>query len=144
MRKYFYFALGILILGAGFVVAKENEKYIRKKPEQNFFMPKYALGKPEKLPMPKYTKGQDESVKNLKDAEEVPHWTDDEIEAMRQMAKKPEYQKKFDEYQEDIEKIDEKGELPENQNLKNDLQEMDSNQKIRVEIKGGEIGKPLF
>ena len=144
MRKYFFLLCGVFLLIASVVWAQVSEKYVRKKPEHNFFMPKHALGKPENLPMPRYTKGQKESVKSLKNAEDVPHWTDEEIEAMRQLSKTPEYKKKFDEYQEDIANIDENGEVPENPVLNKDLQEMNSNRKIRVEIKGGDAGKPLF
>ncbi len=141
MKKIGYCLLMVILFAAA---AYAQDKYVRRRPEHNFFIPQGAMGRPEKLPMPHYTKGEDESVKSLKNAEEVPHWTDDEIEEMRQLAKAPAYQKKYDEYIEDIEEIDENGSLPENEELKEDLQQMDSNEKIRLEIQGGESGKPLF
>lgn len=63
-----FFAAAVLLTAAD---ALAQASYVRKRLEPKFFMPEDAKVQPEKLPMPRYTKGAETTIKeaNYRDSE---------------------------------------------------------------------------
>lgn len=116
-------------------IALAQGTYVRKKVEPDFFMPESAKVQPEKLPMPKYYKGQEETIKNAKPEPEPqrlpPVATEDDgingdEGVLDDLENTPEYQQKFEDYSNDLEHINQTGQIPQNADLDSDLNQMNS------------------
>ncbi len=141
MKKIFLITL--LLFVAVFEV-KAEFNYVRKQQTPDFFIPSGLLNKPEKLPMPKYTNTEKESVSNIKPENEMGRSPDvvaynnhglANYKAATKMVNPVGVdinvmQKYYDAYILDLQNIDETGKLPENQVLTQDLSEMVSNEKV--------------
>lgn len=102
MKKYIIVLVSALVLASGWAFA-QNGGYVRKTKEPEFFVPeKDGFNKPEKLP-PVIVKKEKNSVQET-----------------------PEYQQKYEEYQQDIQKVGSGGEIAENEGLTQALTQMDS------------------
>ena len=116
MTKYKVIILAVFLgMISGVVLAQST--YVRKQLEPDFFMPEEVKSKPEKLPPVYVAKKQNitDIVSNVKII--------------------PEYKQKYDQYTKEIEQIKNNGELPSNKTLENDLQQMSSNERFKVEKK---------
>lgn len=123
----------IVILGTVFAGIMEiglaAAQYVRKRVEPDFFMPQGAINRPEKLPMPRYTEGQEVTVKEARPGDVFENEVIDNPDADHadsDMENTPEYKKKYDEYVKDLDNISQTGSIPESQALKEDLGQMDS------------------
>lgn len=131
----------ILFLGIGFDPAAA--RYVRKQQEPDFFIPESARQRPEKLPLPRYSAGAEETIKQVEPEREVRKYNIDmkasqnidtvsETSAPEGVEETPDYQHKFDDYSRDLEQIDSQGQIPDNQVLREDLNQMNSDQRIVV------------
>lgn len=132
-RKLQFLIMSVLLLSAGSALA-QTIPYVRKQLEPKFFIPEEARQQPEKLPVPRYYKGQEVTIKAAKPEPAVRVLTTEnsEEENTEDSTEKPLYQHKFDEYSRDLEHINQTGKIPENKNLENDLQQMNSSQRQLV------------
>lgn len=137
MKKmcFLFFAAAALLTAAD---ALAQASYVRKRLEPKFFMPEDAKVQPEKLPMPRYTKGAETTIKeaNYRDSEKEEEpaeiydsAVEDEAETDDSM---PLYQQKYDDYSRDLEHINNTGQIPENRTLNEDLGAMDSERRVTV------------
>lgn len=137
MKKIFGLVILMAISLSAVWVWAQDKPYVRKQLQPNFFIPESAKSKPEKLPMPKYSEGQAESVKavNYNDAA-IGRLEDEELiaeEEIRQdLQNTPEYQQKYQDYNQDLEHISKTGDIPENETLQKDLQQMNSDEPQEV------------
>ena len=101
-KMYFLFFAAAVLLTAADALAQAS--YVRKRLEPKFFMPEDAKVQPEKLPMPRYTKGAETTIKeaNYRDSETEEEQAEiydsaveDEAETDDSM---PLYQQKYDDY----------------------------------------------
>ena len=107
-------------------------RYVRKQLQPDFFIPKEVqFNQPEKLPpLPKKEFLENNSAE-----------TSQPVDKMKSIRKEsaqifiPDYQKKFDDYNQDISYINRNGELPVNLSLKSDLDKMNSNELFEVQKK---------
>lgn len=142
MIKKLILAMAFMI-GMGLNVAAA--KYVRKQPEPNFFIPESARQQPEKLPLPKYTAGQEESVKMVEpekpaprrgvispEASQIVDTVTKPVEEIPSDEDLPDFQHKFDNYSRDLEQISRNGQIPANPALEEDLNQMNSDQRIVV------------
>lgn len=137
----------------------QNGAYVRKTVKPNFFIPKSAEPQPEKLPMPYYRgneKTASKTTRNFPDTgtdavetqqqiqtpptisvplqtQEKPSETPAAEAVMQNLSDTPEYQQKYQEYLRDLEYIAATGERPANPGLDNDLKQMNSNERIKVD-----------
>ena len=123
MLKYSLAAAMFLISST---VAAADVPYVRKLQKPKFFIPESELSQPEKLPMPRYTEGEEITIKEAKPEYGQRVTTTDE---------QPEYQQKYDDYNSDLAHIDQTGQLPNNQNLNDDLAQMNSTARFKVNKK---------
>lgn len=116
MFEYKSIILTMFLVGISSIVLAQGT-YVRKQLEPDFFMPEEVKSKPEKLPPVYVTKKQNvtDIVSNVKIV--------------------PDYKQKYDQYTKEIEQIKNNGELPLNKTLENDLQQMSSNERFKVEKK---------
>lgn len=135
MNKYASIAFAAAILAAASVPAAA--KYVRKQLEPGFFMPESAKTQAEKLPMPRYLYGEEETIKAAKPehepqrlpaAAESKEYIDDDMEI-------PDYQRKYEDYSRDLEHISRTGEIPDNAALAEDLEQMNSDERQLIEKK---------
>lgn len=119
MKKYFICCFGsILLLSAA--AAAQSERYVRKMPEPEFFIPESdKFNRPEKLP-PIYLNGKKVTGS-------------DEEETVQDAApQKPGYQQKYVQYQEDLKSIAVNGEIAPNKELDNALGSMKNGEVFEV------------
>lgn len=131
MKKILGLILVMVISLSAVWVWAQDKPYVRKQLQPSFFMPESAKPKPEKLPMPRYTEGQAESVKAVNHNDVSGGRVEDEElagneEIMQDLQNTPEYQKKYEDYNQDLEQISKTGEIPENEVLQEDLEQMNS------------------
>lgn len=127
---------------SGFISeAAAQGTYVRKQLEPDFFIPASAKPKPEKLPMPRYLYGEEETIKNAKpepEPQRIPAAVAEEPNVnngnvLDGLEQTPDYQQKFDDYSNDLDHISRTGELPANPNLEQDLSEMNSSGRRVIE-----------
>ena len=140
MIKKLHLVLAFFIgIGINTVAAR----YVRKQQERDFFIPESARSQPEKLPLPRYTAGVEETIKQVEPEREVRKYNIDMkasqiIDSVSGSAlpedetETPDYQHKFDDYSRDLERIDSQGQIPDNQVLREDLNQMNSDQRFVV------------
>jgi len=133
------FLILFFVVWAGNVMAADG-RYVRKQLEPDIFIPAYALPQQEKLPMPRYSQGQEETIKAVKpeparktDTEEIELKTVS-IDSLLQSGS-VDYQQKYDDYLNDLKHISQTGQLPENKKLTADLQKMTTDERIVVKKK---------
>lgn len=124
-------------------------RYVRKQLEPDFFIPKSDKNKPEKLPMPVYLEGEEVTVKNARRGDVFVNEVDEPAEENRvqevmalpktstqspikeeALEDTPKYQQKYNDYSNDIEQIGRTGTMPENPELQEDLEQMNSDERI--------------
>lgn len=130
MQKKLILSVVIALIAAGGLVISAQGKYVRKQLQPDFFIPvKDQFNQPEKLPpLPENKVIKESQSKTISTETEV---SEAEVE-------QPDYQDKFDEYNEDMEYLSTNGELPENDSLKKDLAVMNSNEIKTVQPKEAE------
>ncbi len=151
MKKLLALVICVLLAGAAFARAQSGA-YVRKQVKPNFFIPKSAEPQPEKLPMPHYqrieTNREKQDVSSPQATAPEPAQPAESIAAtipqtetqpsqavVKDLSDTPEYQRKYQEYLRDLEYIAATGERPSNANLDNDLRQMNSNERIKVDEK---------
>lgn len=158
MKKIFAALAAIAVICAS-VAWAQTGGYVRKKIEPNFFIPKSAQPKPEKLPMPYYKQPvipaeettvpapQEQPLPVVEQTQNtapttaakapapVVAPTPAEKSVVQNLSDTPEYQRKYQEYLQDLEYIAATGERPSNANLDNDLKQMNSNERIKLDQK---------
>ncbi len=151
MKKLLALVICVLLAGAAFARAQSGA-YVRKQVKPNFFIPKSAEPQPEKLPMPHYQPAETASIKRgastpQATAPEPAQPADTAVKTtpqtktqpsqavVKELSDTPEYQRKYQEYLRDLEYIAATGERPSNANLDNDLRQMNSNERIKVDEK---------
>lgn len=118
-------------------------RYVRQQPEPAFFIPESARQQPERLPLPRYSAGEEETIKQVEPEREVRKYNIDmkasqiidtvsEQPVPEEKSETPDYQHKFDDYSRDLEQINGQGQIPDNQVLRDDLNQMNSDQRIIV------------
>lgn len=139
MNKYASIAIAAAVLTAASVPAAA--KYVRKQLEPAFFMPESAKTQAEKLPMPRYLYGEEETIKAAKPEREpqrLPVVTENEEYLEDDVADDtdiPDYQRKYEDYSRDLEHISRTGEIPDNAALEEDLEQMNSDERQLIEKK---------
>lgn len=120
MQKKLILSVVMAIIAAGGLVISAQGKYVRKQLQPDFFIPaKDQFNQPEKLPpLPENKIINEAQSKTISTEQEV----------SEAAVEQPDYQNKFDDYNEDMEYLSTNGELPENDTLKEDLAAMDSNE----------------
>lgn len=115
MKKHIWALFSVITLIPG-LSAAQTQGYVRKSLEPDFFIPaEDKLNRPEKLP-PIFKDG-----KKITGAQKIIGET--EI---------PEYQKKYEQYREDLENVAKTGEIAPNQGLDDALRQMDSGEVFEV------------
>lgn len=129
----------------GILTVQAQETFVRKKIKPNFFIPAQEIEKPTaKLPQPKYSAGQEETIKvaspeDITEQENITETQSPEASTSSQetisapKTEIPAYQLKYQEYLEDISKVAKGKNLPDNQTLNNDLSKMNSEERILVD-----------
>ena len=118
-------------------------RYVRKQQEPAFFSPGSARQQPERLPIPRYSAGEEETIKQVEPEREIRQYKIDmkasqiidtvsEPVTPEEETETPDYQHKFDDYSRDLEQINSQGQIPDNQVLRDDLNQMNSEQRIVV------------
>lgn len=119
MRKILWLLMALLIVTGVNVYAQNSDgRYVRKQLQPEFFIPEGQWNPQEKLPP--VVKPQPK-VPTAAVEESVPQQATEEI---------PDYQRKYQEYVEDLKKIDAQGTPPANQALQRDLEQMNSNEQF--------------
>ncbi len=119
------------------------DTYVRKQIKPNFFVPEQIVSPQEKLPMPQYTKGQEETIKAVKpqaarrmttdNTEENTVSIDDVMLSSRRHG--VDYQQKYDDYINDLKQISSTGKIPENKDLQADLEKMTTDDRFVIKTK---------
>lgn len=119
MKKYFICCFcSVFLLSAA--AAAQNERYVRKMPEPEFFIPEGdKFNRPEKLP-PIYLNGKKVTGSG------------EEETAQNAAPQKPGYQQKYGQYQEDLKSIAVNGEIAPNKELDNALESMKTGEVFEV------------
>ena len=131
MKKYWGIGLGMaLVVVPVYFSAQGGESYVRKQIEPDFFIPESAKQQPEKLPVPRYLQGEEETIKEAHRT--APVKTSPVASENEDV---PEFQQKYDAYNQDLEHIGRTGKMPYNVELEQDLKVMNSNDEIIVEKK---------
>ncbi len=137
MSKILLFGSVILVVGIVVETTASDFSYVRKQKTPDFFIPESALQQQERLPTPKYYKGEDETVKVVRHQPEVKVFAANKKEEAFEetTTEEPVYQHKYDEYTNDLKKMSRTGKIPENKALQKDLNKMNSEDRVLVQKK---------
>lgn len=154
MKKRLFWVTVILCLNV--LAMQTAAQYIRKKQQPNFFIPQQEIeSRPEKLQMPKTANYQNmepttnhirseksrlpapdvpQPTKTKAPMEKVPTAEDDIPEIMENnIDSEPDYQKKYQDYLEDLADIANEGKVKDTQDVYDDLNLMNSEKMIEVD-----------
>lgn len=125
----------IIILSSVCAIAQQT--YVRKKVKPDFFIPQNELQKPQKkLPQPKFSAGEEQSIKVAQPQDGITEGTNQvPIAAEIQQQDTPKYQQKYQEYLQDVGEVAKGNDLQTNPELDNDLAKMDSDERIMIDQK---------
>ncbi len=119
MKKYFICCFWCFLLFSA-AAAAQDERYVRKTADPDFFIPESdKFNRPEKLP-PIYLNGKKVTG------------SDDEETTKDAVLQKPAYQQKYKQYQEDLKSVAVNGEIAPNKELDNALESMKNGEVFEV------------